>query len=258
MSTETMNSAIYWFRNDLRLHDNPAFTQACAESDALLPVYCLGSASAIHNGEARWGVMQPSTHRQRVLLDTLIDLDAQLRGLGSALTVVYGPPADILPKLASALGTRVVHCETIAATHEQDELNEVSQAGLDVHSSWQSSLFAPEALPFAVKDLPPVYTRFRQVLAQAGAQPAAPVPAPTQLPPLPKEAHGYATVYLTHQLRDLGEPTPEPRASVPYLERAFAGGERAALAHLARYFASDLPQAYKATRNGLTGTNFSS
>ena len=253
-----MTSALYWFRNDLRLHDNPAFTQACAQSDALLPVYCLGSASAIHNGEARWGVMQPSTHRQRVLLDTLIDLDAQLRALGSALTVVFGPPADILPKLASALGTRLVHCETIAATHEQDELDEVSQAGLEVQSTWQSSLFAPEALPFEVQHLPPVYTRFRQLLAKAGVRPGAPLPAPAHLPPLPKEAHGYATVYLTHQLRDLGEPTPEPRASVPYLEPAFAGGERAALAHLARYFSSDLPPAYKATRNQLSGTDFSS
>lgn len=253
-----MSNALYWFRNDLRLHDNPALTHACAQSDALLPVYCLGSASAIHNGEARWGVMQPSTHRQRVLLDTLIDLDAQLRALGSALTVVFGPPADILPKLAAALGTRVVHCETIAATHEQDELNEVSQAGLAVQSSWQSSLFAPEALPFEVQHLPPVYTRFRQLLAKAGIRPAAPLPAPTHLPPLPKEAHGYATVYLAHQLCDLGEPTPEPRASVPYLEPAFAGGERPARAHLARYFSSDLPQAYKATRNQLSGTDFSS
>jgi len=253
-----MSSALYWFRNDLRLHDNPAFAQACTQADALLPVYCLGSASAIYNGEPRWGVMQASTHRQRLLLNTLIDLDTQLRALGSALTVVYGPPADILPKLAAALGTRMLHCETIAATHEQNELIEVSQAGMDVHSTWQSSLFAPEDLPFEVQNLPPVYTRFRHALAQAGTRPAVPLPAPGRVPVLPKKAHGYATVKLALQLQDLGEPVPEPRASVPYLEPAFAGGERTALAHLARYFASDLPQAYKATRNGLTGTDFSS
>ena len=41
-----MNTALYWFRNDLRLHDNPALMQACAQADALLPVFCLGSASA--------------------------------------------------------------------------------------------------------------------------------------------------------------------------------------------------------------------
>ncbi len=253
-----MSTALYWFRNDLRLHDNPALRQACAQSDALLPVYCMGSASAMHNAEPRWGVMQASPHRQRVLLDTLIDLDAQLRALGSALTVVSGPPADILPRLGAALGTRSVHCETIAATHEQDELDEVSQAGMEVNSTWQSSLFEPETLPFDVADLPPVYTHFRHALVKAGTRPAAPLPAPAHLPPLPEAAHGYATVKLTQQLHNLGTPAPEPRASLPYLHSAFAGGERAALAHLARYFASDLPQNYKATRNGLTGTAFSS
>jgi deoxyribodipyrimidine photo-lyase len=258
MSSASLTNSIYWFRNDLRLHDNPALAQACAQHATLLPVYCLGSASAIHNGELRWGTMQASIHRQHVLIDTLADLDAQLRALGSALTVVYGTPADMLPKLGAALGTRTVHCETIAATHEQDELDNVSQAGMDVHSTWQSSLFAPDALPFQVQNLPPVYTQFRQALAKAGSQRAAPLPTPTPLPPLPAQAHGYATVNLARQRQDLSQSTPEPRSSVPYWQSAFAGGERAALAHLAQYFASDLPPHYKATRNGLTGTGFSS
>jgi len=253
-----MSTTLYWFRNDLRLHDNPALAQAIAQSDALLPVYCLGSASAMHNGDPRWGAMQASQHRQRVLLDSLIDLDAQLRALGSALTVVPGPPADILPKLGAALDTRVLHCETIVASHEQEEVRQLGLAGMAVSSTWQSSLYAPEALPFDVSDLPPVYTRFRQLLAKAHTQQAAPLPVPAQLPPLPKAVHGYATVNLAQQLQHLGTLAPEPRASVPYLEGAFAGGERAALAHLARYFASDLPPNYKATRNGLTGTAFSS
>ena len=199
-----MSTALYWFRNDLRLHDNPALARACAQADGLLPVYCLGSASAVHNGEPRWGVMQASPHRQRVLIDTLIDLDAQLRALGSALTVVYGPPADILPKLGAALGTQAVHCEIIAATHEQDELDQVRLAGMDVHGSWQSSLFAPETLPFAVADLPPVYSHFRRSLAKAGTLPATPLPALMRSKPLPAAAHGYATVNLARQLQDLG------------------------------------------------------
>ena len=47
-------------------------------------------------------------------------------------------------------------------------------------------------------------------------------------------------------------------ASFPWWWPDFAGGEGAALAHLARYFASDRPQHYKATRNGLSGVGFSS
>jgi deoxyribodipyrimidine photo-lyase len=103
-----------------------------------------------------------------------------------------------------------------------------------------------------------VYSRFRQLLAKAGTRAVAPLPAPTQLPPLPKASHGCATVNLPQQLQALGDLKPEPRASLPYLDPTFVGGERAALAHVARYFASDLPPNYKATRNGLTGTGFSS
>lgn len=253
-----MNTALYWFRNDLRLHDNPALAQACAQSDVLLPVFCLGSASAVANGDPHWSALPASPHRQRVLLDTLIDLDTQLRARGSALTVVNGAPADVLPQLGAALGTRTVHCETIAAPFEQNEVDQLRQTGMEVNSRWQSSLFAPETLPFDVAELPPVYSRFRQLLTKAGTRPATPLPPPTQLPPLPQVVHGCATVNLTQQLQALAHLKPEPRASLPYLDRAFAGGERAALAHLARYFASDLPAHYKATRNGLTGTDFSS
>jgi deoxyribodipyrimidine photo-lyase len=253
-----MSAALYWFRNDLRLHDNPALVQACAQSGALLPVFCLGSVSAVHNGDARWGVLPASPHRQRVLLDSLIDLDAQLRALASALAVVSGSPADVLPQLGAALGTITVHCETIAAPYEQNELDQLRQAGMEVSSRWQSSLYAPESPPRLLAELPPVYSRFHQLLAKAGTRPGAPLPSPARLPPLPQAVHDCATVNLAQQLHSLGSPAPDPRASLPYLDRAFAGGERAALAHLVRYFASDLPPHYKVTRNGLTGIDFSS
>ena len=253
-----MNTLIYWFRNDLRLHDNAAFSQAAAQADTLLPVYCLSSASAIHNGESRWGVMPPSMHRQRVLLDSLIDLDAQLRAMGSALSVAYGSPADLLPKLARAVDACAIHCESIAATHEQSELDDLQHTGIEVVSSWQSTLFEPEALPFKVQNLPAVYTEFRRALARAQVAPVAPLPAPAQLPPLPGTAHACATLNLADQLANLGDNSAEPRSSVPCWQAEFAGGERAGLAHLARYFASESPRHYKATRNALTGTDFSS
>nr|HRM70113.1 FAD-binding domain-containing protein [Thauera phenylacetica] len=47
-------------------------------------------------------------------------------------------------------------------------------------------------------------------------------------------------------------------ASFPWWRPDFAGGEGAALAHLAGYFASERPRHYKATRNGLSGVDFSS
>ncbi len=61
-----------------------------------------------------------------------------------------------------------------------------------------------------------------------------------------------------HRLRACRRSYTVELASFPWWWPDFAGGEGAALAHLARYFASDRPQHYKATRNGLSGVGFSS
>ena len=58
------------------------------------------------------------------------------------------------------------------------------------------------------------------------------------------------------------QPTPpqgtDARSSFPYGTPACDGSEAAALAHLAQYLARKLPHSYKATRNGLTGLDYSS
>ena len=59
-------------------------------------------------------------------------------------------------------------------------------------------------------------------------------------------------------LRALRRSCIAEQASFPWWWPDFAGGEGAALAHLARYFASERPRHYKATRNGLSGIDFSS
>jgi len=253
-----MTALIYWFRNDLRLHDNPALVQACAQADSVMPVYCLGAASAVHNGDARWGVMQASTLRQRVLLDSLLDLHQRLQALGSGLTVFAGTPAQVLPTLVRLLHVSEVHTEAIAAPRENDEIDALRQGGCTVITTWQSTLLDAADLPGGVAGLPQVYSDFRQALLARGCSARAPLPAPTQLPPLPQAAHGLATVDLVRQRAELGPLVDDPRSSLPVLDGAFSGGETAALAHLARYFAGDLPHHYKATRNQLSGVDFSS
>ena len=59
-----MTTLIYWFRNDLRLHDNPAFTQACANATRILPVYCHAPQSM-----TRWGFARVGQHREEERAD---------------------------------------------------------------------------------------------------------------------------------------------------------------------------------------------
>lgn len=243
-----MRTLIYWFRNDLRLTDNPAFARACREADYLLPVY-------LHAPDAQtaWGFARVGAARRRFVAQALEDLAAQLAGRGSRLLELQGDPAELLPALARACGAAAIHAEAIAAPEEQQQVAALRRAGLSVDEHWQSSLLDPAQLPFACHQLPAVFSAFRSRVERAGLQPAAPQAAPDSLPALPEVAAEWV---------DRRPPLPawaaDPRSSFPCQRADFHGGERAALEHVRRYFASDLPIHYKASRNGLTGIDYSS
>ena len=247
-----MTPVIYWFRNDLRLPDNAAFTAACRAGAPLLPVYCHDP-----KGDAltAWGCVRVGPHRRHFLAATLGDLAGQLRAQGSDLLELSGPPAEVLPALAHAIGARQVFCEAIAAPEEAAELAALGRAGLAVDSRWQSSLLDPAALPFPVSQLPGLFTAFRQGVESAGLVPAAPLPLPASIPAPPNLPPSF--------VRPGAAPVPpklaaDPRSSFPYQSTAFAGGETAAKAHLKRYFGQNLAHHYKDTRDGLSGTDYSS
>ena len=258
MTTEKkVSTVIFWFRNDLRLHDQPALAHAIAlanEQDAtLLPVYCHAPESL-----SRWGFERIGAHRQTFTAQTLAHLSAQLSARGSHLLQCAGTPESVLPALAQALGGHShchIVCETIAAPEEQAEITALRALGLSVETVWQSSLLHPDDLPFAPADLPPVFTTFRGKVERANVQPRAPLPAPAALPALPDQAL-WAQWQCTQSTPTAA--VDDQRSSFPYARAAFAGGETAALAHLTQYLARKLPHSYKQTRNGLTGVDYSS
>ena len=60
--------SILWFRQDLRLHDNPALVAACAEGE-IIPVYVLDPAAQMGGASLWW------------LHHSLLALQKQLPGL---------------------------------------------------------------------------------------------------------------------------------------------------------------------------------
>ena len=275
-----MTTVIYWFHNDLRLLDNPALTQACNAAPQLLPVYVHDPESA---GDAmtRWGFARTGPHRRHFLAAGLADLAAQHGARGSSLLELHGRAQDVLPALARSIDARQVVCEAIAAPEEEAVVAALRAAGLVVDTVWQSSMLEPALLPFEPRRLPGVFTAFRQAVERAKCEPRAPLPLPQALPHVlwktavqglpPGSLHsgspsghqrsfqsGPPTCPQSHHGSVLPSLVPDPRSSFPYATAAFAGGETGALTHLARYFDSQRVLTYKATRNGLSGTDFSS
>jgi deoxyribodipyrimidine photo-lyase len=116
-----------------------------------------------------------------------------------------------------------------------------------------------------------VFTDFRKAVEQAGVRPPAPlpwcVPAPLAgdllarisaldlaqpVEAMDVHAHGSEAGEVS------GANGLDIRSAFPYGTPAFAGGERAACAHVQQYLARQLPHTYKATRNGLMGVDYSS
>lgn len=217
---------LYWFRHDLRLHDQPAFTQALNAAHAAhqaLHAVCVQDAA--WTAPTPWGFVRCLPRRLAWWNSAAQALASQLTGIGVTLQRLSGDPVQMLLQHCQALGVRDLFCEEIAVPFERAQVAALRAAGLTVHTHWQSSLLAHEDLPFALAELPQVFTRFRQQIEARGVQAPLPLPAPGP----------------QHPVAD-AEP----------------GGERAAQAHVQRYFSSTAPWRYKATRNQLEGDDFSS
>lgn len=92
-----MRTSIAWFKTDLRLHDNETLVRAIEQSDEIIPVYCLDEA---HFKITEFGFHKTGNFRAKFLLESLADLDKNLRSLGSGLIIVRGKPEHELYKVA--------------------------------------------------------------------------------------------------------------------------------------------------------------
>ncbi|MCO6478528.1 MAG: DASH family cryptochrome [Phaeodactylibacter sp.] len=240
-----MSRAILWFRDDLRLDDNPALLTAIGECDEIVPVYILDERRLERD---RWGFRRTGPYRLRFLLESLYDLSEALRDKGGGLIVRKGLPEKELSRLAQEFRCRRLYASK-AYTHEEIQVEKALEEYLDVRLYHNSTLFHPEELPFAVDQLPEVFTQFRKRVERYAKVPA-PVSPPDEItvPELPDTC--------IPSPESLGQPAP------PFDERAvleFKGGEMEAYSRLDHYFwnTGSLSN-YKETRNGLIGADYSS
>ncbi|HWU35481.1 MAG TPA: DASH family cryptochrome [Methylovorus sp.] len=262
---------IFWFRRDLRLHDQPALTAAIQHAEQqggwLLPVFVHDPAEG---AQTRWGFARMSDRRRAWLASAAHALAGELHERASGLLQCEGDTVATLLQLVGALGNPLLVCEEIAAPEEQAVVEALRAAGVEVHTVWQSSLVAPADLPFEPRAVPDTFTTFRQALERAHVQAAQPLPPVVSLPALPPDAllnlvkpNSFSA---EHRIKtNAGDSAPaspayfsDARAAFPTGPGRFTGGERSALQHLARYCQRGLPHTYKTTRNGLMGVDYSS
>lgn len=245
-----MKTSIVWFKTDLRLSDNETLLKAISQSDQVLPLYCFDDS---HFETTSYGFKKTGSFRAQFLLESLQDLDANLRALGSGLVIVKGKPEVEIPKIAKQFGVQKVFAKREVAFEEkqtekkvQDELFKL-RCELETFST--STLYRAEDLPFSIKDIPDVFTVFRRKTEHdAVIRKALEKPEKINSPAIP-------TLELpTLKDLDLKKLKADTRAAI-----SFKGGETEALKRLNHYFYETKGlSTYKETRNGMVGADYSS
>lgn len=91
-----MSTALFLFRRDLRLEDNTGLLFALNQFDAVIPAFILTPEQIKHNPYR-------SDHCLQFMIESLQDLEKQLKKKGSRLYLFEGEPADIVSRCIQEL-----------------------------------------------------------------------------------------------------------------------------------------------------------
>lgn len=248
-----MKKSIFWFTNDLRLHDQVALKQAIDRSEYILPVYCFDPR---HFGLQHLGMPKTGAFRAKFILEAVGDLKSQLQSIGSDLYVAIGKPEQVIPSLCRMYAIDAVYASKEVTT-EETAVEEALEAALrplkvPLHLVWQSTLYHIDDIPWPIKNLPNIFTNFRKECERECTVRSA-IAAPKHLPTLVTDSWGVIPTLAQLGLNDL----PSVQDSRAVLK--FKGGERTALDRLKTYFwEGNHLKEYKNTRNGMLGADYSS
>lgn len=240
-----MKTAILWFRNDLRMHDNEALTHACKEGWKVLPVYILPERE-LQTGT--WGFSKMGIRRLRFVLESVKELSINLEKIGLPLQFRIGDPAHELAEMAIEIGARHIFVHAEAATEEAEDERRLEEKGFSLKRFYGQSLIHPEDVVPGISQLPRHFTPFRQKMeAHLKVRDLQPTPVYS----------GQAWEISPSPIPQAEELLPDQK-EVPHSD-FYTGGEQEALRRLAYYFEeSGRVWSYKETRNGLLGSDYSS
>jgi deoxyribodipyrimidine photo-lyase len=170
--------ALVWFRQDLRLADNPALRSAAARGAPVIPVYVWSPEE-----EGGW---EPGGASRWWLHRSLHALDAELRRHRSRLIVRRGPALKVLRQLIAETGAGAVRWnrryEPHAVERDRAVKRELAEDGVEVESANAALLFEPWTVATGGGDPYRVFTPFWKACLAAGPPPQ-PEPVPSLRPP---------------------------------------------------------------------------
>ncbi len=222
-------TTLVWFRQDLRMADNPALAAAAARGP-VIPVYILDETSAPNGrplgGAARWWLHHSVSRLSKAL---------------GGLVLLRGDPAVLLPELAAKVGAKRVHwnrCyEPYAIARDTALKATLSDAGVAVESFNGSLLHEPWTIKTLEGGPYKVYSPFWRACLKM------PLDAPLPIPKLTIKK----TAGIGDKLADWGLLPTKPNWATGFAEE-WTPGEDGAHARLETFLEKGL-EGYAELRN---------
>ncbi len=169
-----LKTGIHWFRQDLRLHDNPALLKCLSAVERFIPIF-------IFDGQTG-GTDICGYNRFRFLLQSLNDLAKQFKKHKIDFMCFHGKPDEIIERLIVDWQVEVLSfskdTETRMNTRDQLVHKVCKQRGVLAIEILSHTMYDPKMLLTSNNDVTPMSVEEFMKCCQEIDHPARPVPAP--------------------------------------------------------------------------------
>ena len=250
MQKEQKTTALVWFGNDLRIHDNEVLSKAINENNHVIGVYCI---NPVLLKKSNFGYRKLGKFRAKFLLQSLQELQDNLRKKNISLLVYFDSAESKIPQLCEQFGVNFIYKQKEWTSEEASETNKVRNLipNTEIKEEYNQFLYHPEDILSDPNKIPNVFTAFRKKLEKY-------VDIRDEVS-ITREFSSNNLIQNTGSiptLEDLGfeDSIVDDRTAFP-----FKGGETSAIDRLNDYFFNTKKLGfYKKTRNGLVGVDYSS
>lgn len=245
--------AIVWFRQDLRISDNEALSDALAQAFEVIPVYVFDVR--VFRGSTAYGYPKTGVHRAKFILESVKDLQRSLRKLGSDLIIRMGRPEEEIFTIAQQVRSNWVFCNRERTPEEeyvQDQLEKkLWTIGQELRFSRGKMLYHTADLPFPVQHTPDSFVQFKKEVERYVSV-RVPLPAP-------KRSFNIISTEIDPgimpDLKDFGHSPASADRRAAFL---FRGGEKEGLNRLRAFFSDEQAVLnYKDKKDELSGASYS-
>lgn len=174
----SMRPVVVWFRQDLRLADNVALTEAVKTGHPVIMLY-------IFDEQQRTDQWRRGAASRWFLHHCLEAFDKACHKAGNRLVILKGDARDVLVRLTRESDAQAVYFnrqyEPFAIERDRVVVAALRQQGVDCHDYNSSLLFEPGTIATAQNEPYKVFTPYYRTCLTV-PPPDAPLPAPKKLP----------------------------------------------------------------------------